>query len=281
MRPEAVAQWRAKLRSIVSATWFENLIIGLIVINAITLGLETSATMVARFGTLLSVIDTAVLIVFVAELAARWFAHGPRLLRDPWTIFDTLVVAVAVLPASGDLSVLRALRILRALRLVSAFPRMRRVVEGLFAAIPSMSTVIVLLILIFYVFAVMATKMFGSAFEELFGTLGASAYTLFQVMTLEGWSDGVARPVMERYPWAWAFFVPFILITSFAVLNLFIGIIVDAMQTEQTEVREEVHEAERHTIDEIHVLVREVKSLRAEVAAIKAAVERERAPGDG
>jgi voltage-gated sodium channel len=133
---------------------------------------------------------------------------------------------------------------------------MRQVVQGLFSAIPAMGTVILLLVLIFYVSAVMATSLFGASFPELFGDIGLSLYSLFQVMTLENWSDGIVRPVMNAYPYAWAFFVPFILVTSFTVLNLFIAIIVNAMQ----EAHDDDAAAERD------VILRELRALRQEVA---------------
>ncbi|MDJ0643974.1 MAG: ion transporter, partial [Erythrobacter sp.] len=165
----------------------------------------------------------------------------------------------ALVPAGEQFSVLRALRILRALRLISVVPSMRKVIAGLFSAIPSIGTVIVMLLLLFYISAVMATKLFGEAFPEWFGTLGASLYSLFQVMTLESWSMGIVRPVMEVYPYAWAFFVPFILLTSFIVLNLFIGVIVNAMS--------EATEGEAH--DEREMILTELRGLREEVKALR------------
>jgi voltage-gated sodium channel len=139
-------------------------------------------------------------------------------------------VGIALIPAAQGLSVLRALRILRVLRVVSAAPRLRRVVEGFITALPGMASVFLLIGIIYYIGAVMATKLFGASFPEWFGHLGASAYSLFQIMTLESWSMGIVRPVMEVYPYAWAFFVPFILMTTFAVMNLLIGLIVNSMQ---------------------------------------------------
>ena len=184
----------------------------------------------ASHGAWLVAIDRMLLAIFVVELTARMVVFGSAFWRDPWSIFDFLVVAIALLPASGDLAVLRALRILRALRLITAIPSIRRVVASLLSAIPSMGSIIALLLLINYVFAVMATKLFGADFEEKFGTLGASFFTFFQIMTLEGWSGEIVRPVMAKYPWAWIFFVPYIVLATFMVLNLFIGIIVDAIQ---------------------------------------------------
>jgi voltage-gated sodium channel len=185
--------------------------------------------------------------------------------RDPWRVFDLVVVAIALMPATGSLSVLRALRILRVLRLVSMVPSLRRVVGGLVAALPGMGSIMLLLTLVFYVFSVMATKLFGAAFPDWFGTIALSAYTLFQVMTLESWSMGIVRPVMEAFPYAWLFFIPFIVCTTFTVLNLFIGIIVSAMQAEH----DEAATAERQALQgEQEVILAEIRALREEMKAL-------------
>ena len=269
---------RERVRRSVESTHAQTFITVLIVLNAITLGLETSETAMAAAGPALLLADSVILCVFVAEIALKLFAHGLRFFRDPWNLFDTAIVGVALLPASQGFSVLRAFRILRVLRLVSVVPSLRRVVGALLHAIPGMGSVIMLLGVLFYVFAVMATKLFGSAFPEWFGTIGASFYTLFQVMTLESWSMGIVRPVMEAYPVAWAFFVPFILLTSFAVLNLFIGIIVDAMQSQAHDDEAALHVGEPTLVD----VMEEVKALRAEIAEMhgaKSALESERNSG--
>jgi voltage-gated sodium channel len=163
--------------------------------------------------------------------------------------------------------VLRALRILRVLRLITVVPSLRRVVGGLVAALPGMGSVVMLLALVYYVFAVMATKLFAASFPDWFGSIGASAYSLFQIMTLESWSMGIVRPVMEVYPWAWMFFIPFIITTSFAVLNLFIGIIVSAMQEENEEAavaeRGQMHREQETILAEIRALREEVRALRS------------------
>jgi voltage-gated sodium channel len=220
----------AALQSLIESRRFEAVITTLIIINAITLGLETSASVMARFGGVLEILDMLVLTVFVVELLARFAVYRLSFFRDPWRIFDFFVVAVTLFPATGNLSVLRALRILRVLRLISIVPSLRRVVSGLVAALPGMGSIVLLLSLVFYVFAVMATKLFAATFPETFGTLGSSAYTLFEIMTMDSWSTGTVRPMLDVHPYAWLFFLPFIVLTSFAVLNLFIGIIVSAMQ---------------------------------------------------
>ncbi|MBR2657841.1 MAG: ion transporter [Loktanella sp.] len=210
-------------------------IFGVIVFNAIILGLETSATVMAQAGGLIITLDRLCLAIFVVELAAKLFAQGPRFFRGGWNIFDFIIVGISLMPGSGGLSVLRALRILRVLRVISVVPSLRRVVEGFVTALPGMGSVFLLMGIVFYIGAVMATKLFGATFPEWFGTLGASGYSLFQIMTLESWSMGIVRPVMEVYPYAWAFFIPFIMMTTFAVVNLLVGLIVNSMQDAHAE----------------------------------------------
>lgn len=184
----------------------------------------------AAAGPLILALDSACLAIFVVEIGLKLVAYGRRFFRSGWNLFDISIVALALVPGAQTFTVLRALRILRVLRVISATPRLRRVVEGLITALPGMGSVFVLMAIIFYIGAVMATKLFSSSFPEWFGTLGDSAYSLFQIMTLESWSMGIVRPVMEIYPYAWAFFVPFIMITTFAVVNLLVGLIVNSMQ---------------------------------------------------
>ncbi len=260
-----------RVQAVLETATFQNAIIVVIVLNAITLGLETSEAVVASAGPFLAVLDRVFLTIFVAELLAKVLVYRRRFHRDPWNLFDLIVVTMALLPTSGSLSVLRALRILRVLRLVSAVPSMRRVVGALLAAVPGIGSIVGLLSLVFYVFSVMATKLFGTAFPEFFGSIGASAYTLFQIMTLESWSMGVVRPVMVEFPLAWLFFVPFILVTSFTVLNLFIGIVVDAMQRQHesgdAELAEATADASRQDRAEI---LSEIKALRQVVDKLSA-----------
>jgi voltage-gated sodium channel len=229
---------RERLRALIETPRFERLIIGAIVLNAITLGLETSSGVMAKHGGLLHRIDEALLAIFTIELAMRLYVYRSDFWRDPWSIFDFTIVAITLLPATGNLSILRSLRILRALRLITAIPSIRRVVGSLLAAIPSMGSIIVLLLIINYVYSVMATKLFAADDPENFGTLGASFFTFFQIMTLEGWAE-IVRKLMEKHPWAWAFFLPYIILATFMVLNLFIGIVVDAMQNQQAEAQEQ------------------------------------------
>ena len=212
-----------------------NFIIAVIVVNAITLGLETSRIAMEAAGPIIEMIDRICLSIFVTEILAKLIAHRFRFFRNGWNVFDFMIVGVALMPGGAGLSVLRALRILRVLRVISVAPSLRRVVEGFVTALPGMGSVFMLMALIFYIGAVMATKLFASSFPQWFGNLGSSAYSLFQIMTLESWSMGIVRPVMEVYPYAWMFFVPFIMVTTFAVVNLLVGLIVNSMQDAHAE----------------------------------------------
>jgi len=219
------------LARFIEAPRTQGVLIALILLNAAILGLETYPAVAARWRDALGAADQAILAVFVAEIALRIVVHRAAFFRDPWSVFDFVVVGIALLPSSGPFAVLRALRVLRVMRLISLVPSMRRVAGGLLAAIPGLGAVIGIIAVIHYVSSVVATKLFGGRFPELFGTLGESAFTLFQVMTLDGWS-GIVRTVMEPYPYAWIFFVLFILVSTFTMLNLFIAVVVSAMQRE-------------------------------------------------
>ncbi|BDW87191.1 MULTISPECIES: ion transporter [Roseicyclus] len=229
------AGFRGQLEAWLERPTIRNAIIGVILFNAVILGLETSSSVMAVAGPVILLLDRACLAIFVVELVLKLVALGPRFFRSGWNIFDFVIVGIALVPSAQGLSVLRALRILRVLRIVSAVPSLRRVVEGLLTALPGMGSVFLLMSIIFYIGAVMATKLFSASFPEWFGSIGASLYTLFQVMTLESWSMGIVRPVLEVYPYAWAFFVPFIMVTTFAVVNLIVGLVVNSMQDAHAE----------------------------------------------
>jgi len=260
---------RERARELVESPRFQRGVIVVIVLNAITLGLETSPELEARLGGFLHFADRLALAVFVVELALRWYAAGWRFFRDPWNVFDFLVVGVSLVPAAGPLSVLRTLRVLRVLRLVSAVPSMRRVVAGLLRAMPGMASVASLLALVIFVAAVMATKLFGHIAPTYFDDLGTSLFTLFQVMTGEAWPD-IARQVMAQAPMAWIFFVVYILVSSFAVLNLFIAVVVNGMEDQITDDLAETEErnAAAQASSDAELLT-EVRALRAEVAALR------------
>lgn len=262
----------ARLGAWVESSRVQRWIVALILINAVILGLQTSPEIESRFGGWLHGLDQVILAVFVAEIIAKLVAHRGGFFKNPWNVFDFFVVGVALFPASGPFAVLRVLRILR---LISLLPQLRFVVEALLKAIPGIGSIGVLMTILFYVFAVIATGLFGEKFPEWFGSLGASLYTLFQVMTLESWSMGISRPVMEAYPYAWAFFVPFILLATFTILNLFIAIIVNTMQSMQEEKHKreqaEIEAAIHHENESLHETL---KALRNEIADLRRTLER-------
>ena len=268
---------RARAARLVTSAGFQKAVTGLILLNAVILGLETSATLMAAFGPVLELVDGALLWLFTAELALRIFAFRGRFLRDPWGLFDLVVIGIAWAPSGGDLTVLRSLRVLRVLRLLSVVPSLRKVVEAMLAALPGMGSIVLLMGLMFYVSGVMATKLFGEDMPERFGTLGASVFTLFQLMTLEGWVEDIVKPAMENHPWALLFFIPFIVISTFVVLNLFLGVIVESIQTLR-ETRESADaEAAQAATDaatsaahaDTLMLMSEVRALRKEIAALR------------
>ena len=271
---------RAAIRRRVESPGIQNFIMLLIVINAVILGLETVPAAMANYGQILVTIDHLILGVFVVEILLRVYAHRLAFFRDPWSLFDFAVVGIALVPASGPLAVLRALRILRVLRLLTLVPSMRRVVGALLGSIPGLSSIALVLLLIYYVFAVIATKLFGANFPQWFGSIGESLYSLFQIMTLESWSMGIVRPVMVEHPQAWIFFIIFILIATFTMLNLFIAIIVNAMQTfteeENRERKDALDQARDHIEADLH---RELAALREEITELRLLLKA--SPGSG
>jgi voltage-gated sodium channel len=261
---------RQRLRDFITARGVQNIILALIIINAISLGLETSPRVMGSIGGFILLLDTAILSIFVAEVAIRLFVHRGAFFKDAWSVFDLVVVGIALVPSAGPFAVLRALRVLRVLRVLTIVPSMRRVVGALLGAIPGLVSIAMVLVLVYYVAAVVTTNLFAESFPEWFGSIGASLYTLFQVMTLESWSMGIARPVMEKFPYAWAFFVPFILIATFTMLNLFIAVIVNAMQTvSEEEAQDEAlaHPPEKPPVD-LDQMAAEMKALRSEIQAL-------------
>lgn len=253
------------IQKLVEANWFHQFIIAVIVVNGIVLGLETSRGLSTSMTSLIAWVDAACLVIFVMELGLRLFVYRFSFFKSGWNIFDFLIVAASLAPTSGGLSVLRAFRILRVLRLITVVQSFRRVVSAMLLALPGVGSVAGLLLLVFYIGGVLSTNLFGAQFPQWFGSLGASMYTLFQIMTLESWSMGIVRPVMEVYPLAWAFFIPFIAVTTFTVLNLFIGIVVDAMATVKEKDNEVLRQDHTNIESMIADLKEQVVALRKEL----------------
>lgn len=270
----------ASLRKLIEAPLFERTIIALIIVNAVILGLETSASVRDAYGDALTALDRAILAVFVAEIAARLAVRGWRFFRDPWSLFDLFVVAIALVPATGSLSVLRALRVLRVLRLITVVPSLRRVVGGLFAAVPGMASIGLLLFLIYYVFAVIVTKLYGEALPERFGTLGISAFTLLQAMTFDDWTGGIVKPLTEAgFASGWLVITIFTVLSGLVALNLFIGVVVTALDAVSQDEKKQAgakpaaadpppSPAGDEVLRRLDALTLEIGALRAEVARL-------------
>ena len=265
----ATNSMRQRLKAFIENLLVQRILLALILINAVILGLETSSEVMTTAGPFLMALDKVILAVFVVELGIRLAVHRFAFFKDGWNVFDFIVVGIALVPASGPFAVLRALRVLRVLRVLTFVPSMKKIVGALVKSLNGMLSIAMVLGLVYYVAAVMVTKLFGEAFPEWFGSLGASLYTLFQVMTLESWSMGIARPVMEAFPYAWAFFIPFILIATFTMLNLFIAVIVNAVQTMHDDEHKEELDAEKATqqqlLEQMQQLQLELKELRREM----------------
>jgi voltage-gated sodium channel len=224
------AAWRVNLGRWIESPRVQHAIVAVILFNAVILGMETDRALMASSGTWLKILDKLCLGIFLLEMGCKLAAFRGLYWRNGWNVFDFVVIAIALVPGSGVWAVLRSLRVLRVLRLLTVIPQLRKVVAAFLHSIPGLSGVMAVMSIFFFTAGVLATNLFGGAYPQWFGTLGGSLYSLFQIMTLESWSMGIVRPVMETYPWAWAFFVPFIIIATFTILNLFIGIIVSTMQ---------------------------------------------------
>jgi len=255
-----------KTKSIVESSLFQNFIVAIIILNGITMGMETSKDIMSSIGTFIHIFDKAVITIFTIEIAMRIFVYRLSFFKDGWSLFDFFIVAISLVPSSTGFEILRILRVLRLFRLVTVVPQMRKIVIALVSVIPGMASIAGLLTLLFYIFAIMATQLYGESFPQWFGSLSESFYTLFQIMTLESWSMGIVRPIMEVHPHAWMFFVPFIFIVTFIMINLIIAIVVDAMNeikdSDNDTLIDEIHTSEDHTKIEVEKLRVEIQELK-------------------
>ena len=265
-----------KLKNFLETKQFQYTIIGLILLNAITIGLETSPTITNALGNWLTQIDKYILIVFTLEIALKIVAYRHRFFASPWNLFDFLIVAIALIPAAGPLHILRTLRILRTARLIKNVPKLRLIIESLLKSIPSIGWIAVLLFMIFYIFAVIGTDLYQDEFPGLFGDMGKTFFTLFQVMTLESWSSGIARPMMEELPYAYLFFVPFILLATYTTLNVFIAIVVNTMnELNRAEMKDEDARM-REFVHQEHVeMLAYLKSIQQKINRLEKKIEKE------
>lgn len=253
---------------LIEARWFEPFMIGLIVFNGVLIGLETSHTLMERHGELLHWMNHVILALFIGEALAKMGAVAPNLKRyfgDGWNLFDFTIVVLSLIPATGEFAlVARLIRILRVLRLLSAVPQLRLIVATLVRSIPSMGHVIALLGIIFYVYAVAGFHLFHNIDPERWGTLGDSLLTLFRIVTLEGWTE-VMYKALETLPYAWIYFVSFVLLGTFIAMNLFIAVIINNLEESKAA------QLEQHvgpvTHDEI---LQELKSAREALHRLEA-----------
>ena len=266
-----------KIKKFVDSHSFQNFIVTLIVLNGITMGFETSKEFMSNYGSFITFFNALVIAIFTVEIALRIYVYKLKFFKDPWSLFDFFVVAISLMPVGEGLEILRVLRVLRLFRLITVIPQMRKIVAALGSVIPGMMSIAAILVLFFYVFAIMSTHLFGEKFPEWFGTLGESFYTLFQIMTLESWSMGIVRPIMEHYPLAWIFFIIFIFIATFIMVNLIVAIVVDAMATLNSDGDEQiidatsqiVHQNEQHTTKELQALKHEIGELKQMIQELK------------
>lgn len=276
-RTPGISQGRLRLAAWVDSARVQHAVVAVILLNAVILGLETSPAIMARWGTALVFLDKLCLAVFLIEITLKLAAYRGRFWRNGWNVFDFLVVAIALAPGAGPWAVLRSLRVLRVLRLLTVVPSLRKVVAAFLHSIPGLTGVVAVMAIFFYTAGVLATRLFGESYPEWFGSLGKSLYTLFQVMTLESWSMGIVRPVMESHPWAWAFFVPFIIVATFTILNLFIGIIVSTMQ--ELSMMPEHHPAGPELGELLERMESDLKVLRSSIELLRNSPPKGR--GDG
>lgn len=255
-----------KVTALVEHARFVQFIMLLIMVNGITMGVQTIPTLSSGVHDALEIFDRTVIAIFTVEILLRIYAHRSAFFKSGWSIFDFVIVAISLVPASAGFEILRILRVFRLFRLITVVPQMRKIVTALLGTIPGIASIALLMTLIFYVFAIMATNLYGQAFPEWFGSLGTSFYTLFQIMTLESWSMGIVRPIMEVHPKAWAFFVPFIFIVSFIMVNLIIAIVVDAMSALKEDTEETIIDEMHHTYDDTAV---HLQALRDEIQELK------------
>lgn len=262
---------------LVNAAWFEYFIIAVIIVNGIILGLETSGTINRLYGDWLRLGNEAALWVFIVEAALKLLAQWPRswrYFRDGWNIFDFLVIVFALVPATGQFAMIaRLARLLRVVRLISAIRDLRLIVAALVRAIPSVGHVIMLMSIVVYIYAIMGFHLFHQLDPARWGNLGLSVLTLFNITTLDGWTE-VMRAAMQHYPWAWLYFVSFVVVGTFVVINMFIAIIINSLDDAK---RERPPEIEGPVTRE--QLMREVRAARATLERLERRLEAEDGEG--
>lgn len=268
---------REKLKIYLESAGFQRIIVSVIILNSVLIGLETNPAYMESVGGIIDQIDLVILVLFVIEILVKIYAFRLDFFKSPWNIFDSVVVLVSILPAAGSFAVFRALRILRTLRLLKNIPKLKIIIESLLHAVPSIGWIFVLLGIVYFVYAVIGTNLFGPDYPEFFGSLPASFFSLFQIMTLESWSTGIARPIIDSSPFAALYFVSFILLATYTTLNIFIAIVVNTMNElhHQEIVQEEEHikafvkEGNENLSNKIDILTEQITKLQDQLDSNK------------
>lgn len=223
---------------IVRSVWFNNTITAIIILNAIVIGLDTSATLAAAFHEWFTIANQLFLIVFIVEAVLKIAAEYPntrRYFNDGWNIFDLSIIIISLIPATGQLATLaRLARLLRVLRRISALPELRLVITTLIRSIPSMGHVIGLMSIVFYVYGVAGYHLFHDVDPTHWRNLGISLLSLFRIVTLEDWTD-IMYAAMAIKPWAWVYFVSFVVLGTFVIINLFIAVVLNNLEEAKAE----------------------------------------------
>jgi len=262
-------------RRVAESHGFQNCILAVILVTAVIVGLETSETLVAHYGWLFEAVDAVVQTIFVIEIAIRLLAHWPRLgrfLHDGWNVFDLAVVAASLLPQAGAFAmVARLARLMRVTRLISVFPELRLIVSTMLRSIPSMGHILMMLGLLLYVYGILGFYLFREHDPERWGTLAAALLTLFQMLTLEGWVE-VQAAVIGEFPFAWVYFASFVLVAVFVVVNLFIAVVLNNLESAKIELQ-----AEEDRRNPQHALLESIEVVKARLEELERHL-RERGP---
>lgn len=274
------------LRKIVDGNVFQGIILFVIVFNSVIMGIETIKDLPAGAVSALATINMVCLIIFIVEIIVKLLAYGLDYFKDPWNWFDVIIVGVSMASGLAFMSAFRAVRVLRVLKslkalrgtkLIGHVRKLQIIIDAIVKSIPSIGWTGVLLLLIYYIFALIGVNLFGEAFPDWFGTIGKAMYTLFQVMTLESWSMGISRPVMAEFSYAWAYFVPFVLLSSFVVMNVVVGIVVNAIsEVAAASAEDEKAEAGETASSEVsrEDLLKEMHALREHLDRLEKTLEK-------
>ncbi len=258
-----------KVQEIRDARWFSNLTTIIIIAYASILGFKTLDEVENQYDLFLRIADYFVTIYFVFELAIKMVAEKRFLnfFKSGWNLFDFIIVAVTLLPleSSNLAAIARLMRVFRILRLFTARPELKAIIDMLIRAIPSIIDIVILMFIIFYIYAIIGSFFFMNLPSGLWENFLVSMLTLFRVLTFEDWTD-VMYEAMEVYPWAWVYFVSFVIIAAFVFFNLFVAVIIGEMQKlQEADMKEEIHEDHQ----KLDIILKEVQSLRDEIKQLK------------